>query len=145
MPSWRARSVVAAAVRADSTPVSSPAWRAHTSAVPSRIEKRFDSRPSASSRMRPSVSTPSTSNSSSRSRRARAAISGGNAPAPAAGTVGSQRRQNISVRQRSCRCSTPATRPSSIDDQRRDPALLEDLQRFDGEHQRPDGDRAAWS
>ena len=52
MPSCRARSVVAAAVRADSTPVSSPAWRAQTSAVPSRMEKRFDSRPSASSRMR---------------------------------------------------------------------------------------------
>jgi hypothetical protein len=37
---------------------------------------------------------------------------------------------------------TPATRPSSTHHQRRDAALLEDLQRLDGQRQRPDRDRA---
>ena len=43
--------------------------------------------------------------------------------------------QNISVRQRSCRCTTPATRARAVvdDDDRRDLALLHDVQRLDGE------------
>ena len=48
------------------------------------------------------------------------------------------RSQTISVRHRSCRCTTPATRAGVAvdDDDRRDLALLHDVQRFGGERGR---------
>src|SRR3954465_5094573 len=56
---------VASAVRAESSPIVSPARCAHTIPAPSRMLNCFDSVPSAWTRIVPSGSTPSTSNKSS--------------------------------------------------------------------------------
>src|SRR5215510_1946952 len=62
MPSWAARSPVAAEVRADRNPTVSPARCAQMIPVPSLMSNCLLSVPSALRRILPSVSTPSTSN-----------------------------------------------------------------------------------